>query len=452
MDDSVRISPSLNTTKRSGHRVQHASAGASGRLPTDSQLGHRVRIPTDDLDSSEKMAPYLVDSPTADVSLSGPAKLCRAFSAVPQAVEYQFSRQRPLVRLATMVYCVLSCLVFSMAMYQRFFDNQNHVTLYASEISQNRNPLESLPIEHVLSKVTSLYPAPKAVDPFVLKAAANPVGITACLWSTDQDVHSVISWATRWTGPISLLVTTTTDPASPEHEALLRKLATLQHRSALLNTTLSLHLVHLAPSTPPNPNAFLNLARLLAQTPRVVLFPANLTTTPPKLLYPSLLAAHHPSVPSAAIVDASTPAGTARRRPVVLTTRGQTGFPFSPLAPVVLARDDPLWCTERFFAPGERAPDWEECLWQIWLENFGDVEVRQTRGWLHDALPGTTTSAESPSMAKLRRRLVAKFRSETCVLATRQLAALRSADRALDAKKTRWLKRVCRAWTTGPQA
>ncbi|KZT65940.1 hypothetical protein DAEQUDRAFT_813915 [Daedalea quercina L-15889] len=320
-----------------------------------------------------------------------------------------------------------------------------------NDMARDRNPLESLPIDHVLSKITSLYPAPKALDPYVLKAADDPMGITACLWSTDQDLHSVIPWAMRWTGPISLLITTAVDPLSAEHEALLGRLADLQQRSALLNATLSAHLVHLAPATPTNPNAFLNLARLFAQTPRVVLFPGNLSTTPPKLLYSSLLAQDRGGGRASAAITPA-PASPARRRPAVLTTHGQTGFPFSPLAPVVVGRDDPLWCTERFFLPAGRAADWEECLWQIWLENFGDVDVRHTRGWLHDALPGAAPSTESASMAKLRRRLAAKFRSETCVLATRQLAALRSADRALDAKKTRWLKRVCRAWTNGPQA
>ena len=36
---------------------------------------------------------------------------------------------------------------------------------------------------------------------------------------------------------------------------------------------------------------------------------------------------------------------------------------------------------ERFFAGMSRASDWEECLWQVWLANFGDVEVRQVQGW-----------------------------------------------------------------------
>ncbi|KZT08497.1 uncharacterized protein LAESUDRAFT_649387 [Laetiporus sulphureus 93-53] len=300
-------------------------------------------------------------------------------------------------------------------------------------------------MDHLLSKLTSIYPPPRALDAYVLKGHSDLKGVTACLWATDQDLNLVLPWASRWTGPISLLVTTTVDPSSPEHEALLYRVSTLQTKNPLLNITLSLHLVHLAPRTPDNPNAFLNLARLLAPTPRVALFPANLSTLPPRALYAGLLA---PAASSALAVEPEP-----RRSPVVLTSRGQTGFPFAPLAPAVLGRDDPLWCTERFFPPTTRAADWEECVWQLWLENFGDVEVRQTRGWLHEALATSPTSpAVDSSPAKLRRRLVAKFRSETCVLATRQLAALRSADKAMDAKKARWLKRVCRAWTNSNPA
>lgn len=46
--------------------------------------------------------------------------------------------------------------------------------------------------------------------------------------------------------------------------------------------------------------------------------------------------------------------------------------------------------------------------------------------------------------AKLRRRLSAKYHSETCILATRQLTALRSPGRGMDTRKARWLKRNCR--------
>ncbi|TFY53663.1 hypothetical protein EVJ58_g9328 [Rhodofomes roseus] len=116
------------------------------------------------------------------------------------------------------------------------------------------------------------------------------------------------------------------------------------------------------------------------------------------------------------------------RRASMSTTRGQTGFPFSPLAPVVLARDDPLWCTERFFRPGRARA------------GLGGVSLADLARelWGRRGAPNEGMAA----------RCVARDDDVRGVA----LHALRSADRALDAKKTRWLKRVCRAWTTGPQA
>ncbi|OBZ67284.1 hypothetical protein A0H81_12875 [Grifola frondosa] len=294
--------------------------------------------------------------------------------------------------------------------------------------------------------ISAIYPQPVALDPYILKANPEPLAVTACLWLNEDDIDTIPAWATRWTGPISLVVTTAATPSSDEHATLLRKLSALESRSPLLHSTLSLHVLHLAPHTDENPNAFLNLARLLALTPRVALFPGNLTVAPPKTLYHTILtqAPASPS-PSSSVLHRS----KQRRKPAILTLRGQTAFPFAPLAPAVLGRDDALWCTERFFPALSRAADWEECLWQIWLEHFGDVDVRQTQGWLHDAAPALRIDPPASSVTmKLRRRLVAKYRSETCVLAGRQLAALRSSNKVGDAQKMRWLKRMCRGWTT----
>lgn len=201
------------------------------------------------------------------------------------------------------------------------------------------------------------------------------------------------------TGSISLVVTTKAAPSSREHSALLSKLIQLSIQTPLLKQTLSVHIVHLSPTAEPQPNAFLNLARLLAPSPRVVLFPGNLSYAPPKNLYRTLIA-QQPSSSSAM----SQPSGRARkRRPVVLTLREHTSFPFASLAPLVMPRDDATWCTERFFAGMSRAADWEECLWQVWLANFGDVEIRQTQGWTYtsqqaDADPGLdTASLENPA-------------------------------------------------------
>lgn len=127
---------------------------------------------------------------------------------------------------------------------------------------------------------------------------------------------------------------------------------------------MSVHVLHLEADAPDNPNAFLNLARLFAQTSTVALFPGNLSGVPPKTFTRSLLSKRFPS------------------KPVIYSTRGQTAYPFSSLSPLILERDDPLWCTERFFPYASRSTDWLDCLWQAWLENFGDVEVRLTTDWV----------------------------------------------------------------------
>lgn len=187
---------------------------------------------------------------------------------------------------------------------------------------------------------------------------------------------SLLCLDSPFAGPISLLVTTMTEPSSPDHEALLNKLIGLNRRNSELNSTLSVHILHLDAKTEENPNAYLNLARMFSQTHRVVLIPGPLSSTPPKTLYRALL----PQTLASAAISVSS---SSKYRPVVLTARSQTAFPFSPLSPVLLDRDHPVWCTERFFPALSRTADWEECLWQIWLENFGDVEIQQIRGWVH---------------------------------------------------------------------
>ncbi|KAJ8497192.1 hypothetical protein ONZ51_g674 [Trametes cubensis] len=240
-------------------------------------------------------------------------------------------------------------------------------------------------------------------------------------------------------GPLSLLVTTSAQPFSPQQEKLTAKLAALQRKHPPLQKNLFVHFLHMEAGIEVRPNAFLNLARLLAPSPRVVLFPGNLSVVPPKTLYRTLL--HQQPSSSSAMAPGGHPR---KRRPGIMTSRERTSFPFAPLAPLVLARDDATWCTERFFADMPRSADWEECLWQVWLGNFGDLEIRQVDGITGQA-PSTI---ENAAAAKLHRRLVSKFRSETCGLAIRRFAALRDASSSADTKKARWLKRVCRSWSS----
>ncbi|GBE81502.1 hypothetical protein SCP_0312310 [Sparassis crispa] len=446
--DTLSLCSTPSGTKTSGRSSVAGSASIQSHVSAASSQ-HRLRTSSYASDTTQPFD-YLHDEiPSSDIWSSPFSRLFSLTFPLENNALRQPSGFIPCLKWMLLVYAGLCVVFLSVTLCAKC---RGHYSVVPSSINTTRSPspLESLPADLLLSKASSIFPPPEALDPYVLKAVVEPSAVTGCVWSSDDELTSLNNWATRWKGPISLLLTTTAVPSSPEHEMLLRRLSALQTKSSLLNSTLSAHVLHLAPNTPDNPNAFLNLARLFAQTARVALFPGNFTTAPPKTLYASVLT--QPTVSSAAMI----PPPQARphaQRPVVLTTRGQTGFPFSPLAPLVLNRDDPLWCTERFFPALSRAADWEECLWQVWLENFGDIDVRQTRGWLHEAQPtSASVSADLTVVAKLRRRLVAKYRSETCVLATRQLAALKGPDKALDAKKRRWLKRVCRAWTSAAQS
>lgn len=190
------------------------------------------------------------------------------------------------------------------------------------------------------------------------------MGVALERWSSPEVVSQTRSIDIR-TGPMSVLITTQLPQNSSETRELLEKITAFRDVSST-KYRLSAHVLHLAPGTPDNPNAFLNLARALAQTSTVALFPGDLSSIPPKSFQRSILS----SSPST------------EHKPVVFTTRGQTSYPFTALSPVLISRDDPVWCTERFFPTLSRAAEWSECLWQFWLENYGNVETRLTTDWL----------------------------------------------------------------------
>lgn len=138
---------------------------------------------------------------------------------------------------------------------------------------------------------------------------------------------------------------------------------------------MSVHLLQVDGDAPENPNAYLNLARLLSPTSQIVLFPGNLSVIPPKTFYRSFFSTASPS------------ARNITSKPTIFTTRSQSSFPFSPFSPIMLHRDDPLWCTERSFLYVSREADWNDCLWQLWLEHFGEIDVKQTSDWVRPFVP-----------------------------------------------------------------
>lgn len=148
---------------------------------------------------------------------------------------------------------------------------------------------------------------------------------------------------------------------------------------------LTLHMLHLDPATPDAPNVFLNLARLFAPTPAVLLVPGTPPQPPSSSAISSFSIAQmrEPVIMRAGPVGPRTEVASDKRRPTRLPA----------LTPILIPRDHPLWCTERFaFVPApvaERSADWDACLWQVQLETFGSATTGGPTlpGWKWDVEP-----------------------------------------------------------------
>ena len=147
---------------------------------------------------------------------------------------------------------------------------------------------------------------------------------------------------------------------------------------------LALHLLHLDPTTPEAPNVFLNLARLFAPTRTLLLVPGTPKPPPPSSIR-SLSIAHvrDPVIVRVAAAGHGTGVAASKGRPATPAV----------LSPMLILRDHPLWCTERFaFAPAPSAPrtvDWDACLWQAQLDTFGAASTSGPAlpGWRWDVEP-----------------------------------------------------------------
>ena len=161
-------------------------------------------------------------------------------------------------------------------------------------------------------------------------------------------------------------------------------LAHLLHHPKLNASRLALHLLHLDPATPEAPNVFLNLARLFAPTRTLLLVPG--TPKPPPLS--SILSLSIAHIRDPVILQMAAP----RHGTGIAPSKGRLATP-AVLSPMLILRDHPLWCTERFaFAPAPSAPrtvDWDECLWQAQLETFGAATAGGPvlQGWRWDVEP-----------------------------------------------------------------
>jgi hypothetical protein len=155
-------------------------------------------------------------------------------------------------------------------------------------------------------------------------------------------------------GSVSLLITTTAAPSSMAHKSLLIKIRNIRSHAVFIG--LSIHILHIPSGQPKSPNMYLNLARLFALTEWTLLYPSDISVQ----LHPQLCA--HVDSPQ-----------LANEQVYILTSKAT--YPFHPLSPLLLARDRNFWCTERFFLGNSRVFNWDECLWQLSLETFGETKI-----------------------------------------------------------------------------
>ncbi|KAJ7594432.1 hypothetical protein C8J56DRAFT_1161048 [Mycena floridula] len=259
------------------------------------------------------------------------------------------------VKWIIICYCTLSVIFMPLALYQNKYPWSDLKDL--QRIRKVIYPQSSVRIVPSLIKQTSAklssFHSLKDFELFVVRGgiSADENEIAACIWTESfNDATELASWAAHWPGPISLVVST--------HNLADRSLLNQNYNFIKYHPSLSKVSLHIATSESPqqSPNTFLNLARLFSPSPLVALFPANLSVLPPVDLYSSLSSIQSLS-----------------ERPVIVNNMSRLLFPPPALSPVVLQRHYPVWCTERAFFFNSRAPDWNDCIWQLWLEEFGQL-------------------------------------------------------------------------------
>ncbi|KAI9453164.1 hypothetical protein BJY52DRAFT_861352 [Lactarius psammicola] len=381
------------------------------------------------------------------------------------------------------VYVAISLIFFSTSLYRSFHSarlDDQHSLVHSQDRSPALSGLDALSPAARFAKLFALYPPPTHFRLFTHRPAVGAYSheITVCLWAHENNLDWVPSWTTDWpgndlhhsyfvlltvAGPISLVVLSRKPPTS--NRAPLRPpLAHLLHHPLLNASRLALHTLHLGPTTPDAPNVFLNLARLFAPTRTVLLVPG--TPTPPEILPTTAWPFAIPRLQGPVIINAHASTTAPPRA-------AGKGRPETPLTPVLIPRDHPLWCTERFaFVPAythtsPRAADWEACLWQVQLETYGvaSADGPTLPRWRWNVEPSPVPPVPAPSSAPvlsaIRRRLDVRFRAETCVLAIKRHEVLSEEWRggrvgrvsgrrkSVDWERMRWLHEICREWSHG---
>ncbi|KAH7888600.1 hypothetical protein F5I97DRAFT_722455 [Phlebopus sp. FC_14] len=279
------------------------------------------------------------------------------------------------------------------------------------------SPLTNISTTQLLSIAFPNLPPVAHLNPFVLQGYHYHPEPTACLWIEDANVDTALAAASSWPGPVSLVVVTTIEVNTTEYGDLLSRIM-----SNSSGANISLHLLRVQSIGSGSFNAYLNIARFFAQTSLVVLFPEGLPEKHQEHWFSNL--------------------PTRTSHPVILSNVTQKTFSLKPFAVVTLPRDYPIWCTERFFLFGSRALDWEDCLWQMWLETAGDMSSIAIPN-LFDNIRNTLASPVSPQALKARRRWGNKYRMEACTLSSKRSQTIDPSTK-IEKRRMQWRKRFCR--------
>jgi hypothetical protein len=245
------------------------------------------------------------------------------------------------------------------------------------------SPINDFPHSYRMARLLSMEPSMVSFVPYVFRARKRSPdnAVTACLWAEVDQLKDLESWSGSWIGkyimckfktftnggqgPLSIVLVTDSDPQ--ESEWLIRKLKRLPNLKARANVHVLQRMVHQHRSS----NSYLNIARLFAKTRFVTLLPTS--TSVPASLYGATIA-HIEKTQNQSQLS----------YPVVLappkTTRNSL-IPFQPLSPLLVEQQYPVWCSERFFSSPTREDDWEECLWQFWLNSYGMLRSLPEPNW-----------------------------------------------------------------------
>ncbi|KAG1734761.1 uncharacterized protein EDB91DRAFT_1250876 [Suillus paluster] len=298
---------------------------------------------------------------------------------------------------------------------------------YVSNTTYRVSPLSNSSIHQRISIAFPNVPPPGHLETFTLATHSSADSdLTACLWVEEERLHDTLTTLTNWQGPMSLvIVTVSAQLGSTDRLNMLKRFPELMDLyDTRASSGLSFHVLQVSSSSGGSANAYLNVARLLAPTDRVVLFPDGL---------PSHLSSDNVYN---SIVRSTSPL------PLVLGNNSRRIYPFAPMSPVVLPKDYSSWCTERFSLFRSRSLDWDDCLWQLWLESGGEVKSAAVDGWPGEEAGKPSASNNSALSAKLRRRWTVKYRAEACALAVKRGQILEAASYA-DKKAFQWRKKFC---------